>query len=86
MCRVMPCLPSGFRSGPDLYAAVRSLSAEHWTSAGDLTFEVGFVLAAAIYYLTFSLQPGPKDEVLILPDTEAAAGQTGPADPVGPAR
>jgi nucleobase:cation symporter-1, NCS1 family len=45
---------------------------KHWASFGDLTFEVGFVLAAAIYYLTFSLQPGPKDEVLILPDTEAS--------------
>ena len=59
---------------------------KHWSSAGDLTFEVGFVLAAAIYYLTFGLQPGPKDEVLILPDTQAAAGETGPADPVGPSR
>lgn len=45
---------------------------DHWASAGDLTFEVGFVLAAAIYYLTFALQPGPKDEVLVLPDTNAA--------------
>jgi NCS1 family nucleobase:cation symporter-1 len=34
---------------------------------GDLTFEVGFVLAAAIYYVTFSLQKGPQDEVLVLP-------------------
>jgi NCS1 family nucleobase:cation symporter-1 len=34
---------------------------------GDLTFEVGFILAAAIYYATFSLQRGPKDEVLVLP-------------------
>lgn len=48
----------------------------HWSSFGDLTFEVGFVLAAVIYYLTFSLQPGPKDEVLILPDTQAASGQS----------
>jgi purine-cytosine permease-like protein len=40
---------------------------DHWASAGDLTFEVGFVLAALIYWATFSLQSGPKDEVLVLP-------------------
>jgi purine-cytosine permease-like protein len=45
---------------------------DHWGSFGDLTFEVGFVLAAAIYYVTFPYQPGPKDEVLVLPDTDAA--------------
>jgi nucleobase:cation symporter-1, NCS1 family len=49
---------------------------KHWSSAGDLTFEVGFVLAAVIYYLTFALQPGPKDEVLVIPDTPAVTGQS----------
>ncbi len=34
---------------------------------GDLTFEVGFLLAAGIYWATFALQRGPKDEVLVLP-------------------
>jgi NCS1 family nucleobase:cation symporter-1 len=34
---------------------------------GDLTFEVGFLLAAGLYYAFFRLQPGPQDEVLVLP-------------------
>jgi hypothetical protein len=41
-------------------------------SFGDLTFEVGFVIAALLYYAVFSLQSGPKDEVLVLPDSGAA--------------
>jgi nucleobase:cation symporter-1, NCS1 family len=57
---------------------------KHWASAGDLTFEVGFLIAAVVYYLTFSLQPGPKDEVLVLPDTQAANGPTDPTDQTGP--
>jgi NCS1 nucleoside transporter family len=40
---------------------------KHWSSFGDLTFEVGFLLAAGLYYVFFRLQPGPKDEVLVLP-------------------
>ncbi len=39
----------------------------HWKSFGDLTFEVGFLVAAGLYYAFFQLQPGPKDEVLVLP-------------------
>jgi len=35
---------------------------------GDLTFEVGFLLAAALYYAFFQLQPRERDEVLVLPD------------------
>ncbi len=34
---------------------------------GDLTFEVGFLLAAGLYYAFFQLQTGPQDEVLVLP-------------------
>jgi NCS1 family nucleobase:cation symporter-1 len=41
-------------------------------SFGDLTFEVGFVIAALLYYALFSLQVGPQDEILVLPDTDAA--------------
>jgi nucleobase:cation symporter-1, NCS1 family len=37
-------------------------------SLGDLAFEVGFVLAAVLYYLFFQLQRDRTDEVLVLPD------------------
>lgn len=35
---------------------------------GDITFEVGFVLAAALYALFFRAQRGARDEVLVLPE------------------
>lgn len=35
---------------------------------GDLTFEVGFVLAAALYWVLFKVQKPERDEVLVLPD------------------
>jgi NCS1 family nucleobase:cation symporter-1 len=41
---------------------------KHHASFGDLTFEVGFVLAAVLYYAFFKLQPGRQDEVLVLPN------------------
>ena len=37
---------------------------------GDLTFEVGFVLAAALYVVLFRLQKPEQDEVLVLPDAK----------------
>jgi NCS1 family nucleobase:cation symporter-1 len=40
---------------------------KHHPSFGDLTFEVGFLLAAGLYYAFFKFQPGPQDEVLVLP-------------------
>ena len=36
-------------------------------SFGDIAFEVGFVLAAALYYTFFKLQKDRTDEVLVLP-------------------
>jgi purine-cytosine permease-like protein len=35
---------------------------------GDIAFEVGFVLAAALYYAFFRLQRVERDEVLVIPD------------------
>jgi len=35
---------------------------------GDIAFEVGFVLAGALYYLFFQLQPAERDEALVIPD------------------
>jgi NCS1 nucleoside transporter family len=35
---------------------------------GDLAFEVGFLLAAALYWLGFRLQRGRTDEELVVPD------------------
>jgi purine-cytosine permease-like protein len=37
-------------------------------SLGDLAFEVGFVLAAALYWVLFRLQRDRTDEALVLPD------------------
>jgi nucleobase:cation symporter-1, NCS1 family len=36
-------------------------------SFGDIAFEVGFVLAAALYYLFYRLQKDRTDEILVLP-------------------
>jgi nucleobase:cation symporter-1, NCS1 family len=36
-------------------------------SFGDITFEVGFVLAALLYWLFFRFQPGSTEEVLVIP-------------------
>lgn len=38
-------------------------------SFGDLTFEVGFVISAVLYYVLFKLQHDKQDEVLVLPDS-----------------
>jgi nucleobase:cation symporter-1, NCS1 family len=35
---------------------------------GDLTFEVGFVISAVVYFVLFKLQPSQQDEILVLPD------------------
>jgi purine-cytosine permease-like protein len=35
---------------------------------GDIAFEVGFVLAAALYYVFFRLQKVERDEMLVLPE------------------
>ena len=46
---------------------------KHWSSFGDLAFEVGFVLAALLYALFFKLQgEGRVEEVLHIPDVTAA--------------
>jgi purine-cytosine permease-like protein len=38
------------------------------SSLGDLAFEVGFVLAAVLYWLFFTLQRDRTDEALVVPD------------------
>jgi len=38
------------------------------SSFGDIAFEVGFLLAAGLYYLFFRIQPRERDEILVLPD------------------
>ena len=43
---------------------------------GDLTFEVGFVISAVLYFVLFKLQGGQRDEVLVLPDAEASPAAT----------
>jgi len=35
---------------------------------GDIAFEVGFVLAGALYFLFYLLQPVEQDEALVIPD------------------
>ena len=47
---------------------------KHVAGFGDLTFEVGFVLAAALYALFFKLQGASenRDEALHIPDEAAA--------------
>jgi nucleobase:cation symporter-1, NCS1 family len=41
---------------------------KNFTWMGDLTFEAGFVIAAALYFLLFRLQKDTTDEVLVIPD------------------
>jgi cytosine/uracil/thiamine/allantoin permease len=38
-------------------------------SFGDLTFEVGFLISAALYVALFRLQHSKQDEVLVVPAT-----------------
>jgi len=38
------------------------------SSFGDIAFEVGFLLAAGLYWLLFRLQPREREEILILPE------------------
>ncbi len=46
----------------------------HHPAFGDITFEVGFVLAAALYVLFFKLQgESGREERLVIPDQPAAA-------------
>ncbi|MGZ4613555.1 MAG: cytosine permease, partial [Kineosporiaceae bacterium] len=43
------------------------LLARNHPSLGDLAFEVGFVLAAALYATLFSVQRDRTDEILVVP-------------------
>jgi purine-cytosine permease-like protein len=36
---------------------------------GDLTFEVGFVLSAVLYWIFFSISRGKREAALVIPDT-----------------
>jgi NCS1 family nucleobase:cation symporter-1 len=40
----------------------------HVPALGDITFEVGFVVAFGLYWLFFPFQPGRGEEVLVIPD------------------
>jgi NCS1 family nucleobase:cation symporter-1 len=42
-------------------------------SFGDIAFEVGFVLAALLYWLFFRFQPGSTEEVLVIPEATSVA-------------
>jgi NCS1 family nucleobase:cation symporter-1 len=41
---------------------------DHFSWLGDIAFEVGFIIAGAVYLVLFMLQPAPRDEVLDLPE------------------
>jgi purine-cytosine permease-like protein len=44
------------------------LIAKHNPSIGDLTFEVGFVLSAVLYWIFFSISYDKRSEALVIPD------------------
>jgi NCS1 nucleoside transporter family len=41
---------------------------QHFPAFGDFTFEVGFALAAVLYFLLFRLQRDATDELLVVPE------------------
>lgn len=46
---------------------------KHYSTTGDLTFEVGFVLAALLYAIFFRLQgQGQREAILVVPGEEPA--------------
>jgi hypothetical protein len=46
---------------------------KHVPGSGDLTFEVGFVLAAGLYWLFFRFQRNSwREEALVIPGEDAA--------------
>jgi NCS1 nucleoside transporter family len=47
--------------------------AKHHPGLGDITFEVGFVLAAVLYVIIYSLEPGRRSETLVIPEYGAGA-------------
>jgi NCS1 family nucleobase:cation symporter-1 len=50
---------------------------KHWAAAGDLTFEVGFVLAAGLYALFFLLQrDSGREEALVIPGEDGQPAVT----------
>jgi nucleobase:cation symporter-1, NCS1 family len=58
-----------FADEPPMYTA---WVPTHHKDFGDLTFEVGFVLAALIYLLLFTVQGGAdREETLVIPDAAA---------------
>jgi purine-cytosine permease-like protein len=42
--------------------------ARHNSSIGDLTFEVGFVVSAVLYWVFFSMSKDKREEALVIPD------------------
>ena len=44
---------------------------DHNPGIGDLTFEVGFVLSALLYWLFFALSSEKRAEALVIPDAAA---------------
>ena len=47
--------------------------AKHHPGLGDITFEVGFVLAAVLYVIIYALEPGRRSETLVIPEYGASA-------------
>ena len=47
--------------------------AKHHPGLGDITFEVGFVLAAVLYAVFFVLQHDKRSETLVIPEYGAGA-------------
>jgi NCS1 family nucleobase:cation symporter-1 len=43
---------------------------------GDLTFEVGFVISAVLYFVLFKFQGSQRDEVLVLPEAQGSPATT----------
>jgi NCS1 family nucleobase:cation symporter-1 len=55
---------------------------KHVAAFGDITFEVGFVLAAALYAVFFRLQPDSgREEALVIPDGLTVVPAAGPIGP-----
>jgi purine-cytosine permease-like protein len=55
---------------------------KHVAAFGDITFEVGFVLAAVLYAVFFRLQPDSgREEALVIPDGLTVVPAAGPIGP-----
>jgi purine-cytosine permease-like protein len=53
--------------------------AKHNPSIGDLTFEVGFVLSALLYWIFYSLSHDKRAETLVIPDEAPEVAEPQPS-------